>query len=97
MIKYRISTTNPVITQEQVISETPTTVTYFDDFFKSERTERKVSSHGYWFDTWNDAHEWMKRRAIVHLRNANEMLEAAKAHIDNVNLMVPPPEDTTKL
>lgn len=94
MIKYHISTIDHKITPKRVVSETQMTITYFDDFFKKERTERKVSSHGCWFDSWVEAHEWMKARAIIRLRNANEMLEAAKAHIDKVYDMVPPPETT---
>lgn len=84
MIKY-MTGFNATIQEQEIVRETEHMVVYVSSNGKEQR-ERKRSEYRNYFDTWQDAKDFLlrkytnkKARAEINLADANKVLEKVKA------------------
>ena len=84
MIKY-ITGFNTTIQEQEIVRETEHMVVYVN-FNGQERREKKQNEYKNYFDTWQDAKDFLQRkytnkkaRAEINLADANKELEKVKA------------------
>ena len=84
MIKYTTGFTT-TIQEQEIVRETEHMVVYVN-FNGQERREKKQSEYKNYFDTWQDAKDFLQRkytnkkaRAEINLADANKELEKVKA------------------
>lgn len=63
----------------------------FHEYFADHITKQKKA--GKVFDTWEEAHAELTRRADAHLNAARRQLEQAQGFADNVRGMKPPQDE----
>ena len=81
----------PRIEQREIISESEKFVTYLDaDRWMKQARESKAGISYAWFDTWGDAHEWLKTVGERSLESAKQKRLAAEKFMDSVLGMAPP-------
>ena len=94
MIKYRVSGNNPP-EKIEIISETAHFVTYAPVGVDwngvkrtyNVRTERKITAHDYWCDTFEEGKEHMIVGATNTIESLEKQLERAKEVLEAIKLL----------
>jgi hypothetical protein len=94
MIKYKANILATGIYPVEIVSETEYDVKFIDAAGHS-RYDQKRGNYSHYFDTWKEAHEWLKEKANANLEETKDNRQAAERLMDKVLDMIPP-EDTTK-
>ena len=93
MIKYRVTwgLDGDVIREVEVSRETPKFVVLVGERWGEKKESRYAKRGRYdnFFDTWEEAHQFLLDRATIRFRSAQVVLERAQENLKRIEAMKP--------